>query len=79
MVLSFEAKFREQYPDCRIEEEFVSQNVTRYHVVLGNGFHCSESAIRELAFKYAWMDVQEGKLKLPPQIEQMNLWPIHNH
>jgi hypothetical protein len=73
-MLNYESKFRELYPDCHCEEETVSSSLSRYHVIVG-GFHCSESAIREFAFKYAFDDIREGKLKLPPRIEQLRLWP----
>lgn len=71
-MLTFEEKFREMYPDCRVEEEIVSINFTRYHVVLGS-FHCSESGVREMAFKYALEDIAEGKIKPPPLIEQLEI------
>jgi len=74
MVLSYEEMFRKQYPDCRVEEEFVSPNLTRHHVIVG-GFHCSESGVREMAFKYAFDDIRDGKLKIPPMIEQLHMWP----
>lgn len=69
MLLSFEQKFRDEHPDCRVEEEIISENLTRYHVVVGN-FNCSESGVRELAFKYAW----EERTKIPPYVEQLQLW-----
>lgn len=72
----FETEFREKYPDCRVEEEFVSTQLIRFHVALGN-IHFSESGIRELAFKYALEESRE--LGIPERIEQMSLWPIHNH
>jgi hypothetical protein len=76
--LSYEEKFRELYPDARVEEEYVSENLTRFHVCVGR-FHCSESGVRELAFKYAFDDIKEGKLKIPPRVEQLNLWPTLKH
>ena len=71
--MSWEDQFREQFPDARVEEEIISEHLTRYRVVVGNSFHCSESGIRELAFKYALEDVREGKLQIPPRIEQLEL------
>lgn len=74
-MLSFEDKFRAEYPDCKIKEEIVSSNVTRYHVIVGD-ISCSESAVRDLAFKYALEDIKEGKLSLPPRVEQLELWQL---
>src|ERR1700735_4813828 len=73
-MVSFEEKFRAEHPDCSVGEEVISSSLTRYHVVVGN-VHCSESAVRELAFKYALEDIKEGRLNLPPRIEQLALWP----
>lgn len=74
-MLNFEEKFRLNYPDCKVEEEWVSSNLTRYHVIVGK-IHCSESGIREMAFKYALDDIREGKLSIPAGIEQGELWPL---
>ena len=71
--MSWEDQFRKLFPDSRVEEEIISENLTRYRVVVGNSFQCSESGNRELAFKYALEDIREGKLNIPPRIEQLEL------
>lgn len=73
-MISFEDRFRSRYPDYRIEEEVVSDNLTRYHLFVGD-LHCCDSGVREFAFKYALEDVKSGKLIIPPQIRQLQLWP----
>lgn len=70
-MISYEEKFRVEHPDCRIEEEIISSNLIRYHVIVEN-IHFSESAVRDLAFKYALEEAKE--LNLPPQKEQLKLW-----
>lgn len=67
---TYEELFRNQFPDARVEEEFVSPHLSRFHVALGN-IHFSESGIRDLAFKYA---LEESKgMKIPERIEQLSL------
>lgn len=70
---SFEDRFRREYPDCRCEEERISAHLSRYKVKIGN-IECGESGIRDLAFKYAWQDVRDGNLSIPPRIVQLALW-----
>lgn len=70
---TYEELFRNRYPDARIEEEFVSVHLSRFHVALGD-IHFSESGIRDLAFKYA-LEEAENK-HLPERIDQLTLWPI---
>ena len=72
---SFEERFRREYPDCRVEVESVSSNLDRFHVYVGK-LHCSDSGVRDLAFKWALQDVRSGKLVLPACPEQLRLWEI---
>ena len=72
-MISYEEKFRREYPDCRVIEEILSDNFTWFHVVIGN-IHCSYSGIRDMAFKYALDDIREGKLRIPPCVEQFELF-----
>lgn len=70
-MLSFEEKFKAEYPDCGVIEETISSNLTRYRVVLGK-IEFSESGVRDLAFKYALEEAKE--LSIPALKEQMRLW-----
>lgn len=74
-MLSFEDKFRAEYRNYEVTEEVVSEQLTRYSLFVGNLF-CGDSAVRDLAFKYALEDVKTGKLEIPPSIEQLELWPM---
>ena len=72
MFSSYEDLFRREYDDCRLVEEIISSNLTRYHVMLGK-IEFSDSGIRDLAFKYALEEA--AQLKIPPRLEQLQLWP----
>ena len=60
---TFEERFKVLYPNYRIEEEKVSANVTRFNLFVGEQ-PLSESADRELAFRWALEDIKEGKLQV---------------
>jgi len=71
----FERQMRERFPDCRVEEEIVSQNLTRFYIFVGEKFYCAESGLsREMAFKYALEEIDSGRLQVPERIEQFKLW-----
>jgi hypothetical protein len=71
-MLSHEARFRRRYPDCRLEIERVSEWLTYYRVFVG-ALECSESAVREWAFRYAMEDIRGGRLRIPRRIIQLEL------
>jgi hypothetical protein len=69
--LSWEKDFRKLYPDCKVQEEQLSENFTRYRVMVC-GEICSESGDRELAFRWALEDLRDGKLQIP-ETNQLHL------
>lgn len=74
-MVSYEEKFRRQYPDCRVEIETVSASLERFHVFVGN-IHCADSGVRDYAFRWALEDIAAGKINLPENTEQLQLWPL---
>ena len=74
-VQTFEEKFREKYPDCRLEIEPISTTCEHFRVFVGN-LPCSESMDRDLAFRWALEDIRSGALMIPPVHEQTEMFPL---